>query len=97
MWTGIRWCPKDGVLIAFQLRVEPPQGLGDDTAVNNIKFRCSNGAVIEGQGEYFGDYDAWSNSCTRGGICGIQTNQEPYGGFFVDDTALNDVRFFCCE
>ncbi|XP_039380161.1 vitelline membrane outer layer protein 1 homolog [Mauremys reevesii] len=95
-WSGITWCPT-GFLTAFQLKVEVPQGILDDTAANNIKFRCSSGAIIEGTGGSFGDYGGWSNACTRGGICGIETKQDPYHNAFVDDTALNDVRFFCCD
>ncbi|XP_030061506.1 vitelline membrane outer layer protein 1 homolog [Microcaecilia unicolor] len=95
-WSRVVWCPT-GVLKSFQLKVEAPQGAIDDTAANNIKFRCSSGAIIEGTGGDFGDYGGWSNECTKGGICGIETKIEPYGGFFVDDTSLNDVRFFCCE
>ncbi|XP_053118150.1 vitelline membrane outer layer protein 1 homolog [Hemicordylus capensis] len=96
-WSGIIWCPKDSILQSFQLKVEPPQGAGDDTAVNNIRFRCTKGAILETAGGSFGNYDAWSAACNAGGICGIQTKQEPYGGFFVDDTALNDVRLLCCQ
>ncbi|KAH1177196.1 hypothetical protein KIL84_010898 [Mauremys mutica] len=95
-WSGITWCPT-GFLTAFQLKVEVPQGILDDTAANNIKFRCTSGAIIEGTGGSFGDYGGWSNACTRGGICGIETKQDPYHNAFVDDTALNDVRFFCCD
>uniref|UniRef100_G1KGZ6 Vitelline membrane outer layer 1 homolog n=1 Tax=Anolis carolinensis TaxID=28377 RepID=G1KGZ6_ANOCA len=93
----VRWCPADGVLRAFQLKTEPDQGAGDDTSVNNIRFRCSNGLPLEEVGGTFGDYSEWSNTCYKGGICGMQTKQEPYQGVWVDDTALNDVRFFCCE
>ncbi|XP_058040088.1 vitelline membrane outer layer protein 1 homolog [Ahaetulla prasina] len=96
-WSGIRWCPRNGILRSFQLKVEPEQGAGDDTAVNNIRFRCSNGLQIEEAGGPFGEYSEWSTPCERGGICGLQTKQEHYQGFFIDDTALNDVRFFCCE
>uniref|UniRef100_A0A8C4W449 Vitelline membrane outer layer protein 1 homolog n=1 Tax=Gopherus evgoodei TaxID=1825980 RepID=A0A8C4W449_9SAUR len=98
IWGKIRitWCPT-GFLTAFQLKVEVPQGILDDTAANNIKFRCSSGAVIEGTGGSFGDYGRWSNACTRVGICGIETKQDPYHNVFVDDTALNDARFFCCD
>ncbi|KAF4098996.1 hypothetical protein G5714_021026 [Onychostoma macrolepis] len=41
-WKDIKWCPS-GFLTDFQLRVESPQGDGDDTAANNIQFRCSQG------------------------------------------------------
>uniref|UniRef100_A0A8C6Y536 DPH-type MB domain-containing protein n=1 Tax=Naja naja TaxID=35670 RepID=A0A8C6Y536_NAJNA len=96
-WSGVRWCPRNGILRSFQLKVEPEQGAGDDTAVNNIRFRCSNGLQLEEAGGPFGEYSEWSTPCERGGICGLQTKQEPYQGIFIDDTALNDVRFFCCE
>uniref|UniRef100_H3ALL4 Vitelline membrane outer layer 1 homolog n=1 Tax=Latimeria chalumnae TaxID=7897 RepID=H3ALL4_LATCH len=93
-WSYINWCPL-GYLKAFQLRVEPPQGILGNTAANNIKFRCSSGPIIEAPGLTWGEYDAWSNTCA-GAICGLQTKQEPYQGI-GDDTALNDVRFFCCN
>ncbi|KAG2465288.1 VMO1 protein, partial [Polypterus senegalus] len=76
-WTQTLWCPS-GVLKSFQLRVEPYQGILDDTAANNIKFRCSSSPVLEGFGQTFGDYGKWSDECKEGGICGIETKQEPY-------------------
>ncbi|XP_078520152.1 vitelline membrane outer layer protein 1-like [Lissotriton helveticus] len=95
-WSRVTWCPA-GYLKSFQLKVEEPQGALDDTAANTIKFRCTSGAIVEGEVGDFGQYGGWSSDCPRGGICGIETKMEPYGGAFVDDTALNDVRFFCCE
>uniref|UniRef100_F7CRS6 Vitelline membrane outer layer 1 homolog n=1 Tax=Ornithorhynchus anatinus TaxID=9258 RepID=F7CRS6_ORNAN len=95
-WARISWCPT-GFLSSFQLKVESPQGILDDTAVNNIRFRCSTGVVLENPGGPYGEYASWSDACPRGGICGLQTKQEPYRGLLWDDTALNDVRFFCCE
>ncbi|MBN3298062.1 vitelline membrane outer layer protein 1-like [Amia ocellicauda] len=95
-WTQTLWCPN-GVLKSFQLRVEPHKGhFGDDTSANNIKFRCSSNPVIEGLGLTWGDYGNWSDECPQGGICGIETKQEPYQ-VGLDDSALNDVRFFCCS
>ncbi|XP_072515600.1 vitelline membrane outer layer protein 1 homolog [Salminus brasiliensis] len=95
-WTDPQWCPS-GVLTSFQLRVEPHQGMfGDDTAANNIKFRCSSNPTLEGQGMSWGEYGYWSTECTEGGICGIQTKMEPYQGA-LDDSSLNDVRFHCCS
>ena len=30
-------------------------------------------------------------------ICGFQMRMEADGGIFQDDTAVNDLRFFCCD
>ncbi|XP_043938404.1 vitelline membrane outer layer protein 1 homolog [Protopterus annectens] len=94
-WKTAVWCPGDGVLTSFSLKVEPPQGDGDDTAANNIMFKCSSGPVIEGIGQEWGVYGSWSDLCDYG-ICGLQTKVEDSQGN-GDDTALNDVQFICCS
>ncbi|XP_074540190.1 vitelline membrane outer layer protein 1-like [Halichoeres trimaculatus] len=95
-WSSPQYCPS-GVLTSFQLRVESHQGLfGDDTAANNIKFRCSSNPVLEGPGMHWGEYGHWSETCTDGGICGIEAKMEDYQ-LGLDDSTLNDVRFHCCD
>ncbi|XP_064223682.1 vitelline membrane outer layer protein 1 homolog [Aotus nancymaae] len=94
-WSKPLWCPGSGFLVAFSLRVEPPIGRGDDTAANNVRFRCSDGKELEGPGLSWGDFGDWSPPCAKG-VCGLQTKIEgPLGS--GDDTALNDVLFFCCR
>uniref|UniRef100_A0A8C5M8K6 Uncharacterized protein n=1 Tax=Leptobrachium leishanense TaxID=445787 RepID=A0A8C5M8K6_9ANUR len=92
-WTSPFFC-SSGYLVSFSMKVEPDQGSGDDTAVNNFKFRCSDGQEIEGVGLPWGSYGGWSGSCTNG-ICGAKTRIEEFQGL-GDDTALNDVIFYCC-
>ncbi|XDV33820.1 hypothetical protein PO909_004088 [Leuciscus waleckii] len=94
-WTDIQWC-HSGVLKSFQLRVESPQGDKDDTAANNIRFTCTGGDVLDGDGTNWGKWGIWSPKCLGEGICGIQTRVEPQRGS-GDNTALNDVRMFCCD
>ncbi|XDV37986.1 hypothetical protein PO909_007488, partial [Leuciscus waleckii] len=79
-WTDIKWC-HSGYLTSFQLKVESPQGFGDDTAADNIRFTCSGGFVLEGDSSTdWGKWGNWSPKCQGRGICGIQTQiDEPQG------------------
>nr|XP_045015031.1 vitelline membrane outer layer protein 1 homolog [Jaculus jaculus] len=94
VWSEPLWCLGNSFLVAFSLRVEPSKFPGDNTAVNNVRFRCSDGTELEGPGMGWGDFGDWSNTCPKG-ACGLQTKIEPSRGL-LDDTALNDVRIFCC-
>ncbi|XP_070605813.1 vitelline membrane outer layer protein 1-like [Erythrolamprus reginae] len=96
-WTTPQYCQPNYYLVSFSLKVEPAQGSGDDTAANNIQFTCSDGQVLRGQGLNWGECEKWSSRCpsTSKGICAIRTKVEEEQGS-GDDTALNDVLFFCC-
>ncbi|KAH0625148.1 hypothetical protein JD844_033300 [Phrynosoma platyrhinos] len=95
-WTKTEICPK-GNLIAFSLQVQEYLGpVLDDSGGNNIRFNCAEGNVLTGQSHDWGTFGKWSPSCTVGAICGLQTKVEDDQGA-GDDTALNDVMFFCCD
>ncbi|KAK3606746.1 hypothetical protein CHS0354_036543 [Potamilus streckersoni] len=94
-------------LTSFNLQVEPYQGGGDDTAANYVKFKCRNLTDNTGSSEHelalengkglFGSYGSWSESCPwNTAICGmrVKIEDDQHGR---DDTALNDVQFYCCE
>ncbi|KAF4098994.1 hypothetical protein G5714_021024 [Onychostoma macrolepis] len=66
------------------------------------RFKCSRGSFLLGDGTHWGnwgdwgDWGDWSQTCEGKEICGIKAQvEEPQG--FGDDTALNDVRMFCCN
>ncbi|KAM4036919.1 vitelline membrane outer layer protein 1 homolog [Anomaloglossus baeobatrachus] len=91
-WGKYFSCPS-GFLLGFCLRVETGDPV-DDTAANNIKFTCSDGSIIEGDGQTWGDYGPCSEACPKG-IRGIITRVLPKQGYFRDDLSLTDVRFIC--
>ncbi|XP_010594847.1 vitelline membrane outer layer protein 1 homolog isoform X1 [Loxodonta africana] len=94
-WSEPQWCPGGGFLVAFSLRVEASVTPADNTAANNVFFRCSDGAELQGPGLTWGEFGDWSDPCPKG-VCGLQTKiQLPRG--LGDDTALNDLRLFCCS
>ena len=81
------------------------QGSSDDTAANYLKFKCRQprkGITVrlilqpydKGNWDVFG---SWSGRCpTDSTICGLSVKTESIQGS-GDDTALNDVRFYCCR
>ncbi|XP_077171621.1 vitelline membrane outer layer protein 1 homolog isoform X1 [Paroedura picta] len=96
-WSEPTWCPPGGYLQRFSLRVEKIRGgMRDNMGATNIRFACSGGENLEGHGLSWGENGVWSPTCQKG-LCGIQTKQELPRGALRDDTALNDVRFFCCR
>lgn len=89
-WSEPLWCPGGGFLVAFSLRVEAPVTPGDNTAANNVRFRCSDSTELQGPGLSWGDFGNWSEPCPKG-VCGLQTKIERPRGL-RDDTAVNDGR-----
>ncbi|KAI9549844.1 hypothetical protein GHT06_010852 [Daphnia sinensis] len=99
-WQPIRECPAGSYMKSFRMRVSPAgqtteTNTTDNTAINNIRFTCSNGRELRGEGNTGGTWGNYSAECVDG-ICGMETRFRPDGGLLVDNTALNDVRFTCC-
>lgn len=95
-WRGIRSCPTGEYLTGARMNIEGKQGSGDDTAADNVAFRCTGGSELVISHDAM--WGVWTNllMCpVDTAICGIQTRVEGSQGS-GDDTALNDAKFTCC-
>ncbi|KAL4224447.1 Vitelline membrane outer layer protein 1 [Mactra antiquata] len=95
-------------LTAFSLQVQSPRGwFKDDTAANYVKFdcrgldQCNMHAYVLNKPPNHGFWGKWGDlsiPCPeKSAICGIKTKVEKKQPFGVDDTALNDAIFYCCN
>uniref|UniRef100_A0A6J0U633 Vitelline membrane outer layer protein 1 homolog n=1 Tax=Pogona vitticeps TaxID=103695 RepID=A0A6J0U633_9SAUR len=95
-WSEPLWCSSGSYVQGFSLKAEQPRSTAQDyMGVTNIRFACSDGQILEGDGLRWGQYEEWSPPCGKG-LCGIQTKVEPQRGGLKDDSSVNDVRFPCC-
>lgn len=94
-WQGRKEC-ANGLLTGMRMRSEEAQGPGDDTAANDLEMQCNHSSTtLNGGGNRWGHFSNWV-TCEKGwAICGLQTRVE--SDVVGDDTALNDVRMFCCN
>jgi len=98
-WGVFQRCPWGRYAQGFQLKTEPNQYLGDDTALNAIRLFCGDpyrpdtGVVTS----TIGDFGEWGNvyTCYPGVLTGFQLRVESERSGSGDDTATNNARFFC--
>jgi hypothetical protein len=101
-WRGKKYC-KTNKIKGFQLKSEPPQGSkSDDTAANDLKLFCSDGSELNSNtAPTWGTWDPifycpLNSKGQETFICGLKTQVEPSQNK-GDDTALNNVIFYCCS
>ncbi|OXA45273.1 Vitelline membrane outer layer protein 1 [Folsomia candida] len=96
-------CPegRDYYLEGFQLCTLPPQGSGDDISAFAFYMVCHTFGVhyclhkANLGDQYCSDLIMCPQEYPR--ICGIRTQvEDPPWYVHTDDTALNNVDFFCC-
>ncbi|XP_066475670.1 vitelline membrane outer layer protein 1-like [Tiliqua scincoides] len=93
-WLRAMYCYR-GKLDSFALIVHEATEV-DYTATEGIVFHCSDSDELTSTGSERGRLGPMSNQCAEGYICGIQTRvQSPQ--YIKEDTALNDVKMFCCD
>ena len=94
-WLGWNYCPGGKFATGGAMRFEDPDG--DDTASNDMYLHCGEDRTqLHGPGG-----SGWGNwksavSCGKGRVaCGVQVRfEDPVSG---DDTAMNGMKFACCD
>jgi hypothetical protein len=91
-------CPSGSFINAVRIRLEPPQGgKKDDTAANDVNFRCSNGTELNaGNGTPWGDWTQYKECPAGSAVCGLSIKLQDKRGKDADDTAMNGLRLRCC-
>ncbi|XP_056426000.1 vitelline membrane outer layer protein 1 homolog [Hyla sarda] len=85
-------CNLGSYLVAFCLNVG--KRLLDYIGVANVKFKCSDGMILTGDGYDWATWGAFSEECPNG-IRGIKSKREKYQGPWRDDSQLNDASMLC--
>ena len=107
-WSGWQECPMGHHINGVQVRVESQaQGGGDNTALNGLKFSCTDGSVHTVAGGSYGSWSEWQR-CEEDYVANeFRVRYEPYKGekkFHKnlpyrkdekDDTALNGLAIRC--
>jgi hypothetical protein len=95
-WQGAAEC-MGSYLSGARLRVEAPQGNGDDTGANNAEFTCSGGGYATAPGgQGWGQWSFWQSCPVNSAVCGLSIRFEGSQGG-GDDTAMNGLRLYCCS
>jgi hypothetical protein len=98
-WSKIVYCPTGSYVGGYSMRVEPPQGRGDDTALNAVALYCYDraGNMVERIEPHPGFWGNWGQvaNCPRGTYATqFQLKVEPFQGT-GDDTGANSLKFNC--
>ncbi len=98
-WSNKFSCPVGSYVGGYSMRVEPPQGRGDDTALNAIALHCYDrgGYRVAKLVPHPGIWGNWGREahCPPGTYArGFQLKVEPLQGT-GDDTGANSLKFIC--
>ena len=64
-WGWDAQCPSNERVLGFKIKVQPPQGSGDDTATNAIRLKCESGYELISSEERWGNINFCSSIVFR--------------------------------
>eukprot|EP01084_Bolivina_argentea_P206064 351901_1 len=97
-WETVGSCPTGEWFIGFKTRIQSEVNISDDTSLNCLRMKCSDGTILAPQNCLKnGEWAASFTECPIGTyICGFQEDYRN-AGIDEDETALNGAKFRCCS
>lgn len=92
-WYDMAVCEPGSHVVGFRQKVEPNTG-GDDTAMNAVQFKCSDGNTAKSKEGVWGDWSPWVE-CPYGEVASgfdITLEWDQRDG---DDTTMNGMQLKC--
>eukprot|EP00933_Yihiella_yeosuensis_P084866 TRINITY_DN995_c0_g1_i2.p1 TRINITY_DN995_c0_g1~~TRINITY_DN995_c0_g1_i2.p1 ORF type:complete len:587 (-),score=94.50 TRINITY_DN995_c0_g1_i2:197-1957(-) len=78
-WSGWVSCPSGEHIVSYRMKSEGPAI--DDTSVNGIRAKCSDGTVLRPSNTgKWGRWSSWEECPCNGWFCGVQTKVKGKGG-----------------
>lgn len=96
-WGPIEWCWGKTFVHGMSLRVERPQGGGDDTSVNGVRLHCKAGGSITSKQGRWGGWEGNRYCSSTSFVVGVAIKSERNLGLLGDDTAANNFAFYCWD
>eukprot|EP00933_Yihiella_yeosuensis_P084867 TRINITY_DN995_c0_g1_i3.p1 TRINITY_DN995_c0_g1~~TRINITY_DN995_c0_g1_i3.p1 ORF type:complete len:749 (-),score=118.24 TRINITY_DN995_c0_g1_i3:164-2410(-) len=94
-WSGWVSCPSGEHIVSYRMKSEGPAI--DDTSVNGIRAKCSDGTVLRPSNTgKWGRWSSWKECPHNGWFCGVKTKVQDSRGRWKDDWALSHIKIKCC-
>ena len=91
-WGRRAICAYGHYVTGMQLRIQP-YTTRDNTALNAIRMKCSDGQILDSKEGRRGDWLEWKESKDKRKIVKVWVRSEAKQGSRIDDTAANGVGF----
>ena len=65
-WGALQYCQSGGYAVSYRNKIESAQGSGDDTSMNGIEMKCSQGDRITSSVGPWGGWSDFTPVCNEG-------------------------------
>ncbi|XP_053404113.1 vitelline membrane outer layer protein 1-like [Mercenaria mercenaria] len=99
-WREAQFCEEGAYAVGYDLKIEPYQGSGDDTALNAIKLICEypdggyGGTPTSAVGPW-GNWEGYSTCGSNRVLIAFSLQVEAWVSSTFDDSSANFVAFKC--